>query len=118
MYIFQIQSPDAQGVRGVQQAKAKKFFSSARDSSLMKFCGFLHDTVGHLSSLSASLQKSGITVAEAHSSLVATKTVLEKYRTRFVIILLFVIYRLNLLWMAKSIQSLVLIYKRLRGDIF
>jgi len=79
-----MQSPDAPAVRGVQQAKAKKFYSSARDSAVVKFCGFLHDTLGHLSSLSATLQKSAITLAEAHTSVVATQAVLEKYRTRFV----------------------------------
>ena len=56
----------------------------------MKFCGFLHDILGHLSKLSATLQMSAITLAEAHS-LLATQSMLEKYKTRFVtvIILLF-----------------------------
>ncbi|KAL7389251.1 hypothetical protein ABVT39_000559 [Epinephelus coioides] len=67
-----------QGARWIQQAKAKRYFNSARGSSLLRFCGFLHDTLSHLSSLSATLQKSGVTLAEAHSSIVATKTVLEK----------------------------------------
>ena len=89
--VFQIQSPDAQSVRGVPQAKARGLYSSPRDSTVMKFCVFLHDVLGHLSKLSATLQMSAITLAEAHSSLLATQAMLEKYKTRFVtvIILLF-----------------------------
>ena len=76
--IFQIQSPDAQGVRSVPQAKAKKFHSLAKESALLQFCGFLFDVLSHLSSLSATLQKPTITLAEAHASLLATQAVLDK----------------------------------------
>ena len=84
MCIFQIQSPDSDGVRGVAQAKARKFYASARDSSLLSFLGFLHDVLTHLSSLSASLQTSAITLPDAHASVVATQALLEKYQTRCV----------------------------------
>ena len=86
--IFQIQSPDAQGVRSVPQAKAKKFHSLAKESALLQFCGFLFDVLSHLSSLSATLQKPTITLAEAHASLLATQAVLDKYETRFVSVII------------------------------
>lgn len=84
LYVFQIQSADAQNVRGVQQAKARKYYSTARDAVVVLFCGFLHDTLTHLSSLSACLQRSTITIAEAYSSLCSTQAVLNKYKTRYV----------------------------------
>ncbi|KAK0135054.1 Zinc finger protein 862 [Merluccius polli] len=82
LHLEQIQSPDAQGVRSVPQAKAKKFHSLAKESALLQFCGFLFDVLSHLSSLSATLQKPTITLAEAHASLLATQAVLDKYETR------------------------------------
>ncbi|XP_049449201.1 zinc finger protein 862-like [Epinephelus fuscoguttatus] len=82
MYERDIQSVDAQNVRGVKQAKARKYYSTAREAVVIRFCGFLNDTLTHLSSLSASLQRSTITIAEAHSSLCSTQAVLKKYKTR------------------------------------
>ncbi|CDQ66604.1 unnamed protein product [Oncorhynchus mykiss] len=52
-HLEQIQSADAQNVRGVQQAKARKYSSTAREDAVIRFCGFLHDTLTHLSNLSA-----------------------------------------------------------------
>ena len=82
--VLQIQSPDSDGVRGPAQNKAKKFYSSAKDSSLLMFMGFLHDVLSNLKSLSASLQSSTITLPDAHTAVVATKALLEKYETRCV----------------------------------
>ena len=81
--VFQIQSCDADNVRGVQQAKARKFYSTAREAAFICFCGFLHDTLTHLGSLSFSLQRSTVTIAEAHSCLSATQAVLKKYKIRY-----------------------------------
>lgn len=80
--LFQIQS--AQNVQGVQQAKARKYYSTARDAVIVHFCGFLHDTLTHLSSLSVCLQRYTITMAEAHSAICTTQAVLKKYKTRYV----------------------------------
>ncbi|RXN37337.1 zinc finger protein 862-like [Labeo rohita] len=55
-HLEQIQSPDAQNVRGVQQAKARKYYSTIREAVIVRFCGFLHDTLTHLSSLSTCLE--------------------------------------------------------------
>ncbi|KAM9433090.1 zinc finger protein 862-like [Salvelinus alpinus] len=81
-HLEQIQSADAQNVRGVQQAKARKYSSTAREAVVIRFCGFLHDTLTHLSNQSACLQSATITMAEAHSS--STQAVLKKYKTRYV----------------------------------
>ncbi|XP_070302179.1 zinc finger protein 862-like [Salvelinus sp. IW2-2015] len=43
-HLEQIQSANAQNVRGVQQAKARKYYSTAREAVVIRFCGFLHDT--------------------------------------------------------------------------
>ena len=53
LYVFQIQSADAQNVWGVQQAKARKYYSTEREAVVIHFCGFLHNTLTHLSNLSA-----------------------------------------------------------------
>ncbi|KAK7944844.1 hypothetical protein WMY93_000572 [Mugilogobius chulae] len=82
LHLEQIQSSDAQNVRGVQQAKARKFYSTVKEAAIVRFCGFLHDTLTHLSNLSTCLQKSVITIADAHSALCSTQAVLEKYKTR------------------------------------
>ncbi|RXN11469.1 zinc finger protein 862-like [Labeo rohita] len=81
-HLEQIQSPDAQNVRGVQQAKARKYYSTIREAVIVRFCGFLHDTLTHLSSLSTCLERSVVTIAEAHGALCSTQSVLEKYKTR------------------------------------
>ncbi|XP_036001453.1 zinc finger protein 862-like [Fundulus heteroclitus] len=83
LHLEQIQSPDSQNVRSVQKAKARKYYSVAREAVIVRFCGFLHDTLTHLSSLSTCLQRSAITIAEAHSALTSTQALLEKYKTRF-----------------------------------
>ena len=62
----------------------RKLYAVARDSSVLKFAGFLQDITGHLTSISACLQRSGVTIAEAHGSLVGTQTVLMKYLTKYV----------------------------------
>ena len=46
-HLQQIQSPDAQGVRGDQQAKAKNFFQLATSLSIVKYACFLHDVLHH-----------------------------------------------------------------------
>ncbi|XP_045921378.1 zinc finger protein 862-like [Micropterus dolomieu] len=81
-HLEQIQSADAQNVRVVQQAKARKYYSTVREAVVVRFCGFLHDTLTHLSNLSACLQRSTITIAEAHSSLCSTQAVLKKYKSK------------------------------------
>lgn len=80
---FQIKSPDAQGVNAVQQCKAKNFSATAKEAVVLWFSGFLHDTLSHLSSVSETLQKSAISIADAHSCLSSTHAVLERYKTRY-----------------------------------
>ncbi|KAL7385187.1 hypothetical protein ABVT39_017250 [Epinephelus coioides] len=63
-------------------SEARKYYSTAREAVVIHFCGFLNDTLTHLSSLSANLQRSTITTAEAHSYLCSTQAVLKKYKTR------------------------------------
>lgn len=77
------------------QAKAKKFYSLAKESALLQFCGFLFNVLSHLSSLSATLQKSTITLAEAHAYLLATQAVLDKYETRFVSVIISIIINMQ-----------------------
>ncbi|XP_077052804.1 uncharacterized protein LOC143702636 isoform X2 [Siphateles boraxobius] len=79
---MQIQSPDAEGVNAVQKSKARHYFQTCRDPAFFMFCNFMHDSLTHLSSLSLTLQTSAITVAEVHSCLTATQTVLTKYKTQ------------------------------------
>ncbi len=57
-------SPGGQGVREVQKSKAKKLSDTAKDAAVLRFCGFLFDTMTHLSSVSESLQRSTTTIAE------------------------------------------------------
>ena len=80
---FQITSPDVQGVSAVQQCKAKSFSATAKEAVVLRFSGFLHDTLSHLSRVSETLQKSDISIADAHSCLSATHAVLESYKTRY-----------------------------------
>ncbi|XP_049904301.1 zinc finger protein 862-like [Epinephelus moara] len=81
-HLDQLRSCDS-GAMSVQQCKAKKFAQIAKDSGILQFCGFLCDLVSHLGSLSQSLQRSNITIAEAHSCLCSTQAVLMKYKTRY-----------------------------------
>ncbi|XP_049892465.1 zinc finger protein 862-like isoform X1 [Epinephelus moara] len=78
-----ITSPDVQGVSAVQQCKAKSFSATAKEAVVLRFSGFLHDTLSHLSRVSERLQKSDISIADAHSCLSSTHAVLESYKTRF-----------------------------------
>ncbi len=79
-FCIKIQSPDAEGVNAVQKSKARPYFQTCRDPAFFMFCNFMHDCLTHLSSLSLTLQTSAITVAEVHSCLTATQTVLTKYK--------------------------------------
>lgn len=76
-------SPGAQGVCDMQKSMAKKFSNTAKDAVVLRFCGFLFDTIAHLSSLSEFLQRSTTTIAEAYSCLCFTQAVLLKYKSRY-----------------------------------
>ena len=78
VYLFQIQSPDAQDVQGNQQAKARKLYAVAWDSSVLKFAGFLHDLTGHLTSLCMPAEKWVVSIT-AH--LCTSNTDFQSYRT-------------------------------------
>ncbi|XP_046900272.1 uncharacterized protein LOC124483769 isoform X2 [Hypomesus transpacificus] len=78
----QIQSPDSEGVNPVQESKARNFYQMAKDPGVVMFSCFLHDSLTHLSNLSASMQRPSITVAEVQSSLIATQAVLTKHKNR------------------------------------
>ena len=79
-HLQQIQSPDAQGVRGDQQAKAKNFFQLATSLSIVRYACFLDDVLHHLKNLSNSLQSDQICVSEVNNSLEMTKSALETFR--------------------------------------
>ncbi|KAJ8272966.1 hypothetical protein GJAV_G00095620 [Gymnothorax javanicus] len=81
-HLNQITSPDVQGVSAVQQCKAKCFSAAAKEAVVLRFSGFLHDTLRHLSRVSETLQKSDISIADAHSCLSSTHALLESYKTR------------------------------------
>ncbi|KAL7387779.1 hypothetical protein ABVT39_000839, partial [Epinephelus coioides] len=66
----------------VQQCKAKSFSATAKEAVVLRFSGFLHDTLSHLSRVSEALQKSDISIADAHSCLSSTHAVLESYKIR------------------------------------
>ncbi|XP_029628081.1 uncharacterized protein LOC115205845 [Salmo trutta] len=71
-HLEQIQSADAQNVRGVQQTKARKYYRTVREAVVIRFCGFLHDTLTHLSNLSACLQRSTAPCAQHRQYLRST----------------------------------------------
>ncbi|CAK6975890.1 zinc finger protein 862-like [Scomber scombrus] len=68
--------------KDVQRAKAKGFLNIAKDGGVLRFCCLLHDIIFQSGNLSKSLQKSTVTLAEAHSCLSSTQAVIEKYKSR------------------------------------
>lgn len=82
MTLFQIQSPDARGVKGDQQAKARNFFKLATSLSVVKYACFLHDVLYHLSQLSSTLQSNKVCVVDVHNSLQSTNAALETLKQR------------------------------------
>ena len=82
VYMLQIQSPDATGVRGDQQAKARCFYRSVMSLSVVMYATFLYDVLVHLSCLSCKLQKRNTSIAQVKSCVDSTKTILEKYKTK------------------------------------
>lgn len=81
-HIFQIQSPDAQGVRPEQQAKSRKFYKVATSFEVIQYACFLLDVLQQLNNLSLTLQRKTITIAEVAKSLQVTRAVIEKYKDR------------------------------------
>ena len=63
--------------------RPRAFFNIAKDGGVLRFCCLLHDIIFQLSNLSKSLQKSAVTLAEAHSCLSSTQAVIEKYKSRY-----------------------------------
>ena len=82
LHLEQIQSPDTTDVKKDQQAKAKNFFKVARTLTVVKYAMFMHDVLSHLSSLSTTMQKRTVSLAEVHSALERTTAVLTKYKTK------------------------------------
>lgn len=83
----QIQSPDAVGVNGETRAKGKNFYKACTSKDLVYFACFMCDTLVHLSSLSAKLQKNTVCIADVHRALEATRAILNKYKERLVILI-------------------------------
>ena len=81
-HLEQIQSPDSVGIRGEQKAKAKHFYQTATTKSVVKYACLLFDVLQHLSTLSCSLQRSSISLAQVHRYLEATKAVLTRYKSK------------------------------------
>lgn len=81
-HLEQIQSPDAEGVKGEQQAKARNFFNTMRSLSVIYYAHFLYDVLVHLQALSAKLQTNTITIASVQCAMEATTTVLRKYKSQ------------------------------------
>ena len=81
-HLEQIQSPDSVGIRGEQKAKAKQFYQTETTKIVVKYACLLFDVLQHLSTLSCSLQRSSISLAQVHRYLEATKDVLTRYKSK------------------------------------
>lgn len=81
-FITRAQSPEGEG-NETQKAKARGFLHIMKDGALIKFSCFLHDLLTQLSSLSLTMQRSSVTVAEVHDSLSSTQAIMLKYKSRY-----------------------------------
>ena len=79
---MQIQSPDATGVRGDQQAKSRKLYRLATSYDIVQYACFLKDIFFHLCNLSNTLQKKDVSLAQVHSAMQVTRAVLVKFKER------------------------------------
>ncbi|XDV31583.1 hypothetical protein PO909_002570 [Leuciscus waleckii] len=65
-----------------QKAKARGFLHIMKDGAVIKFSCFLRDLLTQLSSLSLTMQRSSVTVAEVHDCLTSTMALMLKYKSR------------------------------------
>ncbi|XP_053571862.1 zinc finger protein 862-like [Bombina bombina] len=81
-HLDQVQSPDAKGVRGEQQAKARCFYRAATSLSMVQYACFMYDVLLQLCNLSNTLQNRNASVADVHNSLEVTKKILIALKER------------------------------------
>ena len=81
-HLEQIKSPDSEGVREEQRAKAKKLYKIAKSKDVVKYACFLFDVLDQLTTLSCNLQRTTASLAKGYRYMKTTKAVLEKYKTK------------------------------------
>jgi hypothetical protein len=84
--LIHLQLPDGDNVNRDTKARARGFVTTLKAPDRRLFMHFMRDCIECLSLLSLKLQERISTVSEMHDALEATKELLQKFHTRYLLL--------------------------------